>query len=104
MPPPPIISSFFTSFSLPPAQASSRACVGRGDEAVVNLDVRRCWHLLPDDFVIENQHAWETQVMTPLLANVTRQLGCQQWAPIQADLYKLLLYEVGLHDLNAVYQ
>jgi hypothetical protein len=32
--------------------------------------------------------------MAPLLGEVTARLGCEQWAPIQADLYKLLLYEV----------
>ena len=41
---------------LPPrAQASSRACVGKGAEAVVNLDVRRCWqglsHPTPKNFL-----------------------------------------------------
>lgn len=49
--------------------------------------------LLPDDFSIENAREWEERVMTPLLAQVTARLGCEQWAPVQADLYKLLLYE-----------
>jgi hypothetical protein len=62
---------------------------------VVNLDVRRCWHLLPDDFSIDNAHVWDESVMKPLLANITTALGVQQWAPIQADLYKLLFYEEG---------
>jgi len=31
--------------------------------------------------------------MAPLLGQVTAALGCGQWAPIQADLYKLLMYE-----------
>ena len=39
-------------------QASSCACVGAGDRTVVNLDVRKCWHLLPDDFTIDNQQQW----------------------------------------------
>jgi len=37
---------------------------------------------------------WDERVMQPLLAQVTAALGCEQWAPIQADLYKLLMYEV----------
>jgi hypothetical protein len=71
---------------LPPlpsgSQASSRACVGKGAEAVVNLDVHKCWHLLADDFTIDN--AWEERVMKPLLAQVRivrTKLGCAQWAP-----------------------
>jgi len=39
-------------------EACSRACVGAGDKTVVNLDVRRCWHLLPDDFTIDNAAEW----------------------------------------------
>jgi hypothetical protein len=35
-------------------EACSRACVGAGDKTVVNLDVRKCRHLLPDDFSIDN--------------------------------------------------
>jgi hypothetical protein len=64
-------------------QASSRACVGAGDKTVVNLEVRRCWHLLPDDFSIDNACVWDESVMKPLLAKITTTLGVQQWAPIK---------------------
>jgi hypothetical protein len=49
--------------------------VGAGDRTVVNLDVRKCWHLLPDDFAIANRQQWDERVMTPLLAAVTVSLG-----------------------------
>ena len=42
--------------------------MGAGAETVVNLDVRRCWHLLPDDFTIDNAAEWDKRVMAPLLA------------------------------------
>ena len=59
----------------PSSQASSHACVGAGDRTMVNLDVRKCWHLLPDDFAIANRQQWDERVMTPLLAAVTVSLG-----------------------------
>ena len=33
--------------------------------------------------------------MAPLLAEVTAALGCEQWAPLQAHICKLLIYEEG---------
>jgi hypothetical protein len=55
----------------------------------------RSWHLLPGDFTITNQQQWDERVMTPLLAQITTKLGVEQWAPIHADLYRLLVYEEG---------
>jgi hypothetical protein len=67
-------------FVIPPPvrQASSRACVGKGDKAVVELSVRRCWHLLPDDFSIDNGAAWQERVMAPLLKQVVGFTGKEE--------------------------
>jgi hypothetical protein len=76
------------------AGAAKRAGVGRGTETVTNLDVRRCWHVLPGSLAIDNADQWNAKVMLPLLEKVQRALGCEQWS-VTADLYKLLVYEPG---------
>ena len=53
------------------------------------------YHLLPDEFAIDNAQRWDELVMQPLLRRVTETLGCSEFAPIQATLAKLLMYQKG---------
>ena len=71
-----------------------RSGVGKttSTEPVVDLEVRKSWELLPNDFHIVNEKEFHNNVMTPLLNSIKKKLECEEWV-IDAKLYKLLLYE-----------
>ena len=86
------------SFPLPPAQiaaliaAAERAPYGRGEQTVVDTSVRRVWQIDAARVRISGK-SW-TQSLGRILAETGRGLGCEDTA-IQAELYKLLVYDPG---------
>src|SRR5215207_493855 len=71
--------------------AAEPAPYGRGAETVVDPAVRRCWQIGPDRVRIGGRH-WARTLET-ILARVAEGLGVD--APIEAEFYKLLLYDQG---------
>ena len=69
--------------------AAEPAPYGRGEETVVDPAVRRCWQIGPDRVRIGGRH-WARTLET-ILARVAEGLGVD--APIEAEFYKLLLYD-----------
>lgn len=86
------------SFPLPPAQigaliaVAERAPYGRGEQTVVDTAVRRVWQIDAARVRISGK-SW-TQSLGRILAETGRGLGCEE-ASIQAELYKLLVYDPG---------
>lgn len=86
------------SFPLPQAQiatliaAAERAPYGRGEQTVVDTSVRRVWQIDAARVRISGK-SW-TQTLGRILAETGRGLGCED-AAIQAELYKLLVYDPG---------
>ena len=66
---------------------------GRGEETIVDINVRRTWQLSPTQFSINNKE-WKEQLQA-LLAKVKADLGCDSNMNVTCELYKLLLYEPG---------
>lgn len=85
------------SFPIPPAQAramiacAAQAPYGRGEETIVDTDVRRVWQLEPAWFTLKSQ-AWDGLV-SELVESVKRDLTIS--GPVRPQLYKLLIYESG---------
>ena len=71
----------------------SRAPFGRGEETIVDTDVRCTWQLDPTQFSIQSPE-WSDQ-LDALLVNLKTDLGCSDMQDISCELYKLLLYEPG---------
>ena len=71
----------------------SRAPFGRGEETIVDTDVRCTWQLDPKQFSIRNPE-WCGK-LDELLVNLKTDLGCSDTQDIACELYKLLLYEPG---------
>lgn len=69
---------------------AERAEVGTATGAVVNLEARTCWQLLPDKVSIEN-----TKFLDYAVEQVSKGLGLDLYYDIKANLYKFLLYEPG---------
>ncbi len=86
------------SFPLPPAHiaaliaAAERAPYGRGEQTVVDTSVRRVWQIDAARVRISGKN-W-TQSLGRILTETGRGLGCED-AAIQAELYKLLVYDPG---------
>lgn len=76
--------------------ASSRSGVGKAssDVPVIDLAARVCWELLPHEFTVANEAAWDAGVLKPLLATIQTRLECPELV-VGLHLYKLLLYEPG---------
>lgn len=72
------------------AQAA-QAPYGRGEETIVDTEVRRVWQLEPSQFTLRND-AWQGHVAA-IVDAVKQQLGIDE--AVTADLYKLLVYEPG---------
>lgn len=72
------------------AQAS-QAPYGRGEETIVDPDVRRVWQLEPRQFSLRNSE-WRPFI-AGIVASVQQAFGISQ--RIDASLYKLLIYEPG---------
>jgi predicted 2-oxoglutarate/Fe(II)-dependent dioxygenase YbiX len=80
-----------------PAQAgqmiavAERAPFGRGEQTLVDIDVRRAWQINADQVRIHGQ-AW-ARTLASLVERVAEGLGVTD--PVGAELYKLLVYEEG---------
>ncbi|NDH53722.1 MAG: 2OG-Fe(II) oxygenase, partial [Betaproteobacteria bacterium] len=86
------------SFPLPQAQIAAliavaeRAPYGRGEQTVVDTSVRQVWQIAAAQVRISGK-SW-AQSLGRILAETGRGLGCEN-AAIQAELYKLLVYDPG---------
>ncbi len=63
---------------------------GKGEETLVDPNVRRVWRLKPDRFALTNPD-WEP-FLRQVLKKVREELGLQ-WQKLESHLYDLLLYE-----------
>ena len=73
------------------AGVAGRAPYGKGDETLVDLSVRRVWQIEPGHLQFANP-TWSESV-DRIVAEVKAEFEIAQ--PVQAELYKLLLYEPG---------
>jgi hypothetical protein len=64
---------------------------GRGEETVVDRDIRRTWQINPARIRIGGRH-WQ-ESLVGLVADAARGLGVGD--PVAADFYKLLVYDAG---------
>ncbi|KAL8644210.1 MAG: hypothetical protein Q9226_007879 [Calogaya cf. arnoldii] len=72
-----------------------QAPFGKGSETIIDENVRKTWELNPSQFELSNS-AWNP-IVSDLLTTVCNELGCDPEFSVQANLYKLLLYEEGAH-------
>ena len=85
------------AFPILPAQAEQLVAIaeaapyGRGEETVVDRDVRRTWQVDSAKVRIGGRH-WE-KTLSDLVAEVALGLGVS--GPVAADFYKLLVYDAG---------
>ena len=86
------------SFPVPPAQArklmtvAERAPYGRGDQTLVDENVRKVWQISPQKLSIGGK-GWERSLQA-LTARIATDLGCSP-GRVTAEFYKLLIYEKG---------
>lgn len=86
------------SFPVPSQQARAlvalceRAPYGRGQDTIVDTDVRKVWQLAPAKLRLAGK-SWP-RTLDQVLAAVTEGLGCGD-AKVRAELYKLLVYDRG---------
>jgi hypothetical protein len=76
--------------------AAERAPYGRGDDTVIDTQVRRTWQIGPDRVRIGGKH-W-SQTLEAILDRVAEGLGVSD--PIDAEFYKLLIYDEGSFFVN----
>jgi predicted 2-oxoglutarate/Fe(II)-dependent dioxygenase YbiX len=80
-----------------PAQAeqlvavAERAPFGRGEQTLIDIDVRRTWQIDTNRVKIEGR-AW-TKTLATIVERVAEGLGVAE--PIEAEFYKLLVYNEG---------
>ncbi|MGH7120783.1 MAG: 2OG-Fe(II) oxygenase [Acetobacteraceae bacterium] len=90
------------SFPILPAQIerliglAEAAPYGRGGQTVLDRDVRRTWQIDPGKIRIGGR-SWE-QTLAELVAEAARGLGVAE--PVEADFYKLLIYDAGSFFLD----
>eukprot|EP01133_Synstelium_polycarpum_P012970 gene12970-15245_t len=71
-----------------------RAPFGRGEETVLDTNVRKVWQIDPSSITIAPQ--WDKTIKDTLLPKVRKGLGLKASdAPIEASLYKMLIYDEG---------
>ena len=70
---------------------AERAPYGRGEQTLVDTQVRQTWQIAPSQVRIGGRH-WPRTLDT-VIANCREQLGVS--ASVTADLYKLLIYDKG---------
>jgi predicted 2-oxoglutarate/Fe(II)-dependent dioxygenase YbiX len=70
---------------------AERAPYGRGEETVIDTAVRRSWQIGADRVRITGRH-WPATLRT-IVTRVTEGLGVTD--PIEAELYKMLIYDAG---------
>ena len=73
--------------------ASHQAPFGKGTETIVDTSVRRTWELNQDQITIHN--AQFQDAILRILPIACRGLGILEHGNVEAQLYKLLLYEKG---------
>jgi predicted 2-oxoglutarate/Fe(II)-dependent dioxygenase YbiX len=71
---------------------SEQAPYGRGEETIVDPQVRKCWQLSADDFELENPQ-WN-EVLQVAVDQMGKELGLSD-CHIGFEPYKLLVYEQG---------
>jgi predicted 2-oxoglutarate/Fe(II)-dependent dioxygenase YbiX len=69
-----------------------QAGYGKGEQTIVNTQVRRVWRMTPDRFELTNPE-W-TDTVSNIVACVQQELGLED-QKVSAHLYDLLLYERG---------
>jgi predicted 2-oxoglutarate/Fe(II)-dependent dioxygenase YbiX len=69
-----------------------QAPYGRGEETIVDTDVRRTWQMEPQNIHIHNPQ-WQL-IMRDLVAQIAEQLGLGK-SSVSHHLYKMLMYESG---------
>jgi hypothetical protein len=85
------------AFPLPAAQAEGLVAAaeaaphGRGEETVLDREVRRTWQIGPGRIRIGGRH-WEA-TLAELVTEAAGGLGVE--SPVTADFYKLLVYDEG---------
>lgn len=70
---------------------ATQAPYGRGEQTIVDTNVRRVWQIEPSEFRLENPE-WEDHIAA-IVEAVKNDFGIQQ--KVNAELYKLLVYEPG---------
>lgn len=70
---------------------AAQAPYGRGEETIVDTDVRRVWQLEPGKFELRNA-AWG-KFVDGIVQSVRKEFGIRK--KVQQELYKLLVYEKG---------
>ncbi len=71
--------------------AAERAPYGRGEETLIDADVRRTWQIGPEHIRLGGRD-WQ-RTIDAIAAQAVADLGVA--APVSADLYKLLIYDTG---------
>ncbi len=71
---------------------AAQAPFGRGEETIVDPNVRRVWQLEPAHFDLRNTE-WTTTCIAQIVDEVRQEFGIAQ--KVEAQLYKLLVYERG---------
>ena len=90
------------AFPILPMQAERLAAIaepapyGRGEETVLDRDIRRTWQIDSNRVRIGGRH-WEKTLAT-LVADAAHGLGVSE--PVAADFYKLLVYDAGSHFVD----
>ena len=69
-----------------------QAAYGKGEQTLVDTNVRRVWRLKPDRFQLSNPQ-WQ-KVIGEIVAKVQAAFGLEDQT-LKAHLYDLLLYESG---------
>ena len=71
---------------------ANRAPYGKGEETIVDTNVRRVWQIETDEVSLSGKH-WANGLKT-VMEKVADGLGCGH-ARVEAELYKLLVYDEG---------
>ncbi|PRW33301.1 2og-fe oxygenase superfamily [Chlorella sorokiniana] len=75
-------------------QACALAPLGRGTETIRDLELRRTWQLEPQKLTLRNPK-WESEVIPAAIQRTKLALGIPGAAEVEAQLYRLLLYDQG---------
>ncbi|PKO87046.1 MAG: hypothetical protein CVU16_16300, partial [Betaproteobacteria bacterium HGW-Betaproteobacteria-10] len=70
---------------------AERAPYGRGEETLIDTDVRRTWQISPEHIQIGGRH-WAENLQA-IVGQCASGLGIQE--PVVAELYKMLVYDTG---------
>ncbi|KAL9644896.1 hypothetical protein ABK040_005376 [Willaertia magna] len=78
----------------------TKSLYGKGENTIFDETVRKSWELDPTKFKITNP-SWNAMIRTLINTKIKENLGVSPNKVIEANLYKLLLYEEGGHfDLH----